>query len=384
MGKTRAIISLEALRHNLNQIRSRLAPHVKILAMVKANAYGHGLVECARVLRTEGVAALGVAFIEEAMELRKAGDRGRIIVLTPPFPEEAELYAAYQVECIISSEEIFRSFAEYTQETQHSIVAHIFIDTGMHREGISEDKVPKILKLSDDYPHLHITGICTHFATAETDKYGVYEQLARFTRILRKCQDFGYHFPDIHAANSAAIADIPESHFTMVRPGIALYGYNASPFIERPFSLIPVLELETAISEVRTVAEGEWISYGRTYRVSETTTIGTLPIGYGHGYPRILGNRASCIIQGKLFPIVGTICMDECMVNLSGQQFPIGQKVTLIGKSARCCITAEHLAQWANTIPYEILTNLNARIDRVYIDSKRREEKHRTEILKTS
>jgi len=370
MRRTQAIISFDALRHNVRQIRQRLAPGVQILAMVKANAYGHGLIPCTQFFRSLHIDTVGVAYLEEALELREAGDTQRIVVFTPPFPDQAPAFAEYQIDCIISSETVFHAFGKYTLQTGKSIDAHLYVDTGMHREGVTPEEAERIVAQFHRYPQLHVVGLCTHFATAEErDKSFTYQQLHRFTQLLHRFQAAGLRFPYIHAANSAAIADIPESHFTMVRAGIALYGYNPSPFLHHPLYLQPVLRLQTCISEVRHLPANEGVSYGLTYRSPHPTTIATLPIGYGDGWSRALSNKAACLIRGTRFPLVGAICMDETLVDLRGHRFPIGEPVTLIGQSGSAQITAEDLAQWAETIPYEILAALNTRIPRIYVES---------------
>ncbi len=369
MRRTQAIISFAALRHNFQEIRRRLKPGTKILAMVKANAYGHGLIPCTRFFRHLNAEAVGVAYLDEALELRQAGDTGRIVVFTPPFADEAPLFAQYHIDCIISSEAIFHAFGQYTVGTGDRIDAHLYIDTGMHREGVYPDTAERICAEADRYPHLRLVGICTHFATAEeADKSFAQKQLSIFRSLLSRLQAAGFHFPYIHAANSAAIADLPESHFTMVRPGIALYGYNPSPSLHHPLPLQPALQLVTTISETRRIAAGEAVSYGQTYRVAQPTTIATLPIGYGDGLVRALSHSGSCLIRGKRFPFAGTICMDETMVDLGDAHFATGEPVVLLGESGGERITAEDWAQWAGTIPYEILVNIGHRVPRVYLE----------------
>ena len=369
MRSTVAIVSLEALRWNLSLIK-RKAQGAGICAMVKANAYGHGMVRCAQALQDEGVAFLGVAFVEEGILLRKAGITCPILVLTPNEPHQAQHVATHNLTMVICSIEQARGLNEVAARG-NAIQGHLYVDTGMHRDGFLASDIADALLEFAEMPGLHLTGICTHLATTDvaSDPF-ITEQLELFARVLWQCELSGFSFAHIHAANTGAIWQSQSACFTLVRPGLSLYGY-ANPADEL-MQLRPVLSIRSAVLSIRHLWPGETVSYGRRFMTPRQTTIVTVPIGYGDGYMRALSGKASCLIGGKQYPVVGTVCMDEVMVDVGDDAVAVGDEVVLLGIQSAGngevnSIDAIDLASWANTIPYEITTAISERVRREYV-----------------
>lgn len=369
MRSTQAYIDTDALAWNVSLVRHRVGDR-RLLGMVKANAYGHGMVEVARVLLASGVDVLGVAFVDEALVLRRNGIAAPIMVLTPTEFHEAATVVEHGLEVVICDIQQARRLSAVARSSGR-IDAHVYIDTGMHREGfLPHDAVDSILALKD-LEGLHCKGICTHFATADDVNSGfVAEQVERFVEVLESCTAAGMTFSYVHAANTGGIWNTVDALFTMVRPGLSLYGYSVVPADELP--LRPVMSLVSRVLSTRRIAAGESVSYGRRWYATEATTIATIPIGYGDGYGRELAGKAQCLINGRRYPIVGTICMDECMVNVGDDAVAVGDSVVLMGtantnEGSPMHIDARVLAEWANTIPYEITTAVTARVPRRYI-----------------
>ncbi|MCO6466240.1 MAG: alanine racemase [Bradyrhizobiaceae bacterium] len=370
MRSTTAVINLDHLRSNLAVIKQK-AHGRGICAMVKANAYGHGMVQCAKVLEAEGVDFLGVALVDEAVVLRQAGIRMPILVLTPNEPQDAALAVTHGLTMVICSMEQARVLNAAAKDTK--VGGHVFVDTGMHRDGFPFQEVHERLDELAQLENLELTGICTHLATTDVaDDAFIQEQLERFSTVLKNCADRGRTFACIHAANTGAVWQTPESLFTLVRPGISLYGY-ASP-LDPSVQLHPVMSITSRVISLRRLWPGETVSYGRRYAVDRPTTIATIPIGYGDGYSRSLSNKAHCVIDGKRYPVVGTVCMDEIMVDVGDDPIEVGSLVHLLGEQTTedgsASVDANDLAQWAETIPYEITTMVGPRIPRTFIGGR--------------
>jgi alanine racemase len=363
-----AKIDLSALDHNLGVIRKR-APGMAVLAMVKANAYGHGMIAVSQRLERQGVDALGVAFVEEGVTLRRAGITTPIMVLTPVARAEADDVVRHSFISVVCDADQARAISEAGRRAERTASVHVYVDTGMHREGVYPHDVPAFLDLLSAMPNLSVDGICTHFATADdaTSEY-LARQLSTFETLLTNLSAMGRRFAHVHAANTGAIWHVGHSMWTMVRPGLSLYGYAASD----AHDLRPVLSLTTTVLSKRRIAAGESVSYGRRWFADRDTTIVTIPIGYGDGYSRHLTGAAQCLVRGKRYPIVGTICMDECMIDVGDDHVEIDDAVVLIGSQTdehgqRHTIDACDVASWAGTIPYEITTAISARVPRHYV-----------------
>jgi alanine racemase len=361
---TYVLINSDALRKNIRIIREHLPDGTAIMAMVKANAYGHGIIECSTIAQEEGVDFLGIAFASEGVMIREAGITMPIILMTPPEPEEWDALLEYGIETIICSPEAISALNERALARNTKISVHVFIDTGMHRDGIIPEDTVAIVKTILQSPGLYWKGICTHFATADADDMSfMMEQEAIFSKCLKELKTLELKPDFIHIGNSAALMRMPETIGNLARPGLSIYGYSPIPG-EFP-DLQPILSLHSAVMSIRKVKEGESVSYGRSFIAQKDTIIGTIPIGYGDGLFRGLTGKLKCIIDGKIFPIVGNICMDECMVDLGDSNIQAGAKVTFIGNEHGIQQSAEDLAILLNTIPYEITTAISARVPRI-------------------
>ena len=367
---TRAVIDLDALEWNYNLIKKR-APTAQVLAMVKANGYGHGMTAISRVLQHLGADMLGVAFVSEAIELREAGITLPIVVLTPHEPQESEAVVTHSLTTVACS----------IAQAQHLSVAaaaqgkvaqmHLYVDTGMHRDGVHPRDVVDVVATIDSLLGIELSGILTHFATADElhDPF-LKEQHQIFEQVLSTLKDKGRVFRYQHVANTGAIWQAPYSHHTLIRPGLSLHGY-AVPESEE-YRLRPTMSIQTTVLSVRHLWPGETVSYGRRFMAAKETRIATIPIGYGDGYLRALSGKSHCLIRGHVLPIVGTICMDECMVDVGDVPVKEGDDVIILGQQADSAgqvhsIDAVQLAEWAGTIPYEITTAVSARVPRIYV-----------------
>ncbi len=362
MRPTRIEISAGALRHNIAFFR-RLAPSARLIAVVKANAYGHGMELVARTIEP-WVDMFGVAFAEEGVALRSAGIRSPIVVLMTPTVADVQTIVAADLDVVACSLEVMGALDRAAKHSNRRIRAHVYVDTGMHRDGISPEDVPAFVEACRHLDGIELVGLCTHFARSdERDCMMTTEQNRRFAHVLEQLTAGGYRFPLVHAANTGAALQHPATHYTALRIGIGLYGI--APGETHAPELQPVLRLSTAVTALRRIGAGEPVSYGSTFTAQRPTTIATIPIGYGDGFSRMLTGRAACLIRGKRYPIVGAICMDECMVDVGDDTIAIGDEVVLIGSQREQTITASEIARCMGTIPYEVTTLLGPRIQRV-------------------
>lgn len=369
MRSTQVHIDLDALEWNLSCIRAQ-APSKKVLGLVKANAYGHGMVPVAHALEVLGIDMLGTALLDEAIELRRNGITTDVLILTPVETHEAVEAAEHQFHVVACSLPQVVAIANAARDRGVTVPLHLYIDTGMLREGFRpHDAVDAATKISA-LQGVSLIGVCTHFATADdpTSPF-LRKQLATFEQSLDDLRGAGFTFKYVHAANSGALWMEQTAHYTMVRTGLALFGYalGAEPYA----ALRPVMSVRSKINSFRRAWPGESVSYGQRYIVPDECTIATVPIGYGDGYLRALSGKGHCIIGGRRYPIVGSICMDELMVNLGAGSCDLEQEVILLGGQTAPdgsfeCIDAIELAERAMTIPYEIMTAFSARVPRVY------------------
>lgn len=369
MRLTRAEVDLASLKHNYDRIREFLGNKVTLLGIVKANAYGHGLVEVSQSLVEYGIDYLGVGFLEEGIELRRSGLYLPILVLGGVLGSQVREFLSNDLEITISSVEIAeRIDHEARTFSRRKARVHLKIDTGMERIGVRSENALQFIERVCRLPHLEVVGLYSHFATAgETDNAFAQEQLGRFGDIVDKVRAQGIEVQYCHMANSAAMLEIPESHFTMVRPGIVLYGI--SPFSNRnpQIPLRPVLSLRSKVVFIKEVPEGRSISYGRKYFTARRTKIATIPVGYGDGFRWQLTNRGEVLIRGRRYPVVGSVCMDQIMVDLGpSTEVHVGDEVVLIGSDGAESITAWELAEKVGTIPYEICIGLTSRVPRIF------------------
>jgi alanine racemase len=361
---TWAEIDLDAIAHNLEEIKRRVGPSVKIMAIVKADGYGHGAVQVAGVSSQAGVDYLGVATLEEAIELREAEFRLPILVLDTILPRCAKTVIDYDLTQTICTRELALKLSEWAKKSNKSVKVHIEVDTGMGRLGIPPERAVDFIEELSELENLYAEGIFTQFALADQPDDGFNEaQIAKFRRVLRELQSRGIDIPLKHAANSAAILEFPQSFFNMVRPGLALYGLYPSSCVKRSMCLKPAMSLRTKVAYLKKVPSGTPISYGRTYITKAETTIATLPVGYGDGYNRLLSDIGRVVIKGKLASVVGRVCMDQIMVDVGNiPEVKIGDEVILMGRA----ISVEEIAQKIQTIPYEVVCMISKRVPRIY------------------
>ncbi|MBI4654166.1 MAG: alanine racemase [Nitrospirae bacterium] len=358
---TRAEIDLVALSHNLTVVKKKTKNKPSILAVVKANAYGHGAVEVARHLLREGVAMFAVAFTTEAIELREAGIIAPILVFFDR--DNIDSYIKYNLTPTVFDLKTAERLSVKAHKHNRKIAIHIKIDTGMGRVGFSvKDGFQSIIKISQ-MRNIELEGIMSHFADAELqDREFALRQLKDFTQLIASLKKKNIDFKFFHISNSAAISLFPEAHLNMVRPGIMLYGYG--PARE---SLKPVMSLKSKIILTKTVPSGTPIGYGMTFITRRKSTIATVPVGYADGYNRKLSNCGEVLINGNRTHVVGMVCMDTIMVDITEiGNAKVGDEVVLIGSQGGERITAQDIADRIGTIPYEILTSIGQRVRRVY------------------
>lgn len=337
------------------------------MAVVKANAYGHGLVEVARFVEKHRANYLGVAIPEEGAILREAGLRIPIHVFTLPANSQLHYYARFGLEATISSLREAKLLNAAGGRMRKTIPVHLKIETGMNRIGVPVEELHGFLKLIAPLRRLEIKGAYTHFATAdERDKRYALKQLKKFELALEMLQQAQVEYELAHCANSGAILDVPQSYFSMVRPGIMLYGYYPTNQTSESIPLKPAMSLRSRVSLVKWIERGESVSYGRRFVAKRRTKIATLPLGYADGYSRVLTGQSSALLGGKEFPIVGTICMDQLMVDVGTADVEIGDEAVLLGSQGKRTITAWDLARRLQTVPYEICCGISARVPRVY------------------
>ena len=364
---TWAEIDLDAISYNLHQIKNRVEPNeAKILAVVKDNAYGHGAVEVARTAASIPVHMLGVVTVEEAIELRQAEIDLPILVLCCILPEQAKEVVRHDIIQTVCDLSICESLSKVADRLNKQAKVHVKIDTGMGRIGVRYDEAARFVKSIVQLPHLAIEGVFTHFAAAGTDEAFTELQLERFNSAISRLDGIGIHIPLKHAANSTAVLGLPSSYFNMVRPGLMVYGLYPSGS-SREIDLKPALSLKTRVVYLKEVPAGWSISYGRTYITEKPAVVASLAIGYGHGYSRRLSNNGEAIIRGMRAPIIGTVCMDQCLCDVTHvPSVSIGDEAVLIGRQGDEEITADEVAQKAGTISYEVLCAINAKMPRIY------------------
>ena len=369
---TCATIDLAALAHNLMQVRARLSRDCSPMAVVKANAYGHGAVEISRALVQSHVTRLAVASVQEGVALREAGITAEIIVLVDLFDAHIQELVAHRLTPVITEQRLLPTLAKAAAASNRPMAIHIKVDTGMGRLGLSPSELATLFNAFSEWKSLRIEGFMTHLADSDgNDSSHTEHQLKSFRGLLEQVEQRGITIPLVHVANSAAIVRYPQSHFSLVRPGIMLYGYHTLPETVPCPELQPVLSLRTTVMQVRTIKPGETVSYNRTFVAKRPSTIAVLPVGYADGYSRRLSNKGFVLIEGKRAPIVGLICMDMTMVDVTDiPSVHVGDSVTLIGRQGQEAIWADEVAGWAGTIPYETLCAIGPRIPRVYSQSK--------------
>ncbi len=369
MKLTVAEINLAHVLHNLNEVRSKISPGCKILAVVKANAYGHGSIEVSRALEIAGVDMLGVATVDEGIRLREAGIRKDILVLGLIYDDCVPDIIKWRLTPVVYTLAVVNLLSEASSSAGITLPVHVKVDTGMRRIGVDSDDAAEFVSNISKLPGIRVEGIMTHFAEADLDdKDFVREQLSRFLSACKSIEQAGIRIPLRHVANSAAIIDMKETHLDMVRPGIMLYGYPPSPQLVNKVDLKYVMTLKSRIIYLKTVPPKTGISYGRIFTTIRETIVATLPIGYADGFSRSLSNIGQVIIRGQRAPVIGRVCMDMTMVDVTDiPDVAVGDEVTIIGGMDGQGISADDIARWTKTISYEVLCRIGERVERVYI-----------------
>ncbi len=365
-----AEIDLDAIGFNIRQIKSRLKKETRLMAVVKADAYGHGAVEASKVCLYNGADCLAVATCDEGVELRQSSIQVPIIILGNTVETQLETVISNRLTQTVFCCDTARAISDAAVRLGKKAIVHIKIDTGMGRIGFSPcekslDEIDSIFNM----PNIEVTGIFTHFASAdESNKDFTLEQYKKFRFMTDSLEKRGHKGLIRHCANSAAILDMPELQLDMTRAGIIVYGMYPSSQVSTELELKPAMKLKSQISYVKEVEANTSIGYGRTYFTDKKTKVATVPVGYADGYSRKCSNKARVIVGGQYAPVIGNVCMDQLMLDVTHiDNVKIGDSVTIMGKEGELCVSAEELAEIQGTINYEIVCNVGKRVPRVFI-----------------
>ncbi|MEW6578249.1 MAG: alanine racemase [Chloroflexota bacterium] len=362
-------VDLEAIAHNVRAIKRHVGPRVALMAVVKANAYGHGALEVARTALQHGASRLAVARAAEGVHLREAGITDPILVMGYTLIHDIEEAVAHHLTLTVNDMASAETVSALAGRLGRAVPIHVKIDTGMGRFGLLPDEVLPFVDRLAALPGVWVEGLFTHFAVADlADKEYTRHQFRVFQRVRAQLEAANHRIPICHVANSAATLDLLEMHLDAVRAGIAIYGLRPSSEVDPAVPLRPALSLKSHVTRVRTLPAGASISYGRTYVTPRAMPVALIPVGYGDGYHRLISNRGAALINGQRAPIVGRVCMDQLVVDVS-QTGPVAvnSEAVLIGRQGESCITAEEVATWAETINYEVTTALLPRVPRLYL-----------------
>jgi alanine racemase len=366
---TRAVVDLGAIEHNVAGVRELVGKNVEILAVVKADAYGHGAVKTARTCERAGAAALGVALVQEGVELRLAGIGLPILVQCCADAREIDIIIEHRLMPTVASLEFGKELSRKTAETGATLDVHADIDTGMGRIGFAPETAVEEIAEVADLPGLRLDGLYTHFSTSEIENDPwTQNQLAVFVELVERLSEMEIRPPRIHATNSGGIINYPQAHLTLARPGLMLYGVYPHRDLEKKIDLRPALSFETSIAFMKDITEGVSLGYGRSYISPGPMRIATANVGYADGYPWRLSNNATALVRGARVPVVGRVSMDQLLLDVSSVPgVAPGDSVTLLGSDGSERVRAEDLAEWAGTISYEILCRISKRVPRVYV-----------------
>ncbi|GAB4310835.1 MAG: alanine racemase [Candidatus Sumerlaeia bacterium] len=376
---TRAIIHLARFRSNIERIRSAVGPNRGVMAVIKADAYGHGMMPLARAAREAGAVWLGVATVDEALMLKGAGLGLPILILAPIMPADAPAVVEAGLRAAVGNLAQVDALSHAAQKCLKPAMAHLKIDTGMGRSGFWHEDLPGVLPRLAAARSIRWEGVMTHFAESDSpDPSFTEEQIARFEHALVLCRQAGLNFRIVHAANSGAVLQHPNAWYNLVRPGVMLYGMLPDPLTRRTIDIDPVMSFVTAVADVRDVGKGRSLSYGRTFTTERRSRIALLPVGYGDGYSRLFSSAAQVVVRGLRAPVVGRVCMDQTLVDVTDVPgVEIGDRVLLWGRetmdvgggrSETVTLPAEEAAQWRRTITYELTCNISPRVPREYVE----------------
>lgn len=368
---THVEVNLDRLAGNLQAIRQQVAP-ARVMPVVKANAYGHGLVPVAQHLVAHGADILGVAILEEGLALRQAGINAPVLVMGGIQDEQIPAYLKNDLILTVASLENLLQVDFIAGKLGIPAKVHIKIDTGMGRLGVRYEAAPECLDASLHLSNVMVSGIYSHFANSDAaDLTHARLQLERFKQVLAFYEQRGLPRPMTHMANSGAVLQLPESYFDLVRPGIMLYGVMPSHQVRRTVGVRPALTWRTRPVLSKILPPNEPVSYGSTWRSDHAVRVLTLPVGYADGYFRAFSNRGVVLVRGVRYPVVGRVCMDQILVNVEAEPLGVEDEVVLLGAQGQACLTAEELADMVMTIGYEVLTSISARVPRVYVGEER-------------
>jgi alanine racemase len=366
---TQLEVNLTKIRENFHTIKKHVGP-AKIMPILKANAYGHGLIKIAQLMQDLKADYLGVAVVEEGMLLREYGIKIPILVLGGIWGNQVPLFIKNDLTITASSIEKIIQINETAAKMNTKAKVHIKIDTGMERIGVHYYSAEKLLNTSLICKNIIVEGIYSHFANSDSkDLTHTKLQLERFSEVISFYEKKSLPFPLRHISNSGGILQMPEANFDMVRPGILLYGVYPSDEVPKLLNVMPALNWKSLVIYFKVIKPGHPVGYGLTWQSDKQVRAVTIPVGYGDGYFRNLSNKSEVIIRGKRFPLIGNVSMDQIIVNIDNDSAYNGDEVILLGSDGKVSITCEELARWAGTIPYEILTNINTRVPRVYTDN---------------
>ena len=365
---TRVEVDLKVLAENFKSIKS-FVKNSKVMPVLKANAYGHGLVRVAQLYEELKADYLGVAVVEEGILLREMGVKIPILVLGGVWGNQIPLFLKHNLSITASSIDKLKQIDETSAKMKIKAVVHLKIDTGMERIGVHYYNAEKFLEAAYSYKNINVEGIYSHFATAESEDLTFTKlQLERFNEVLDYYSKHSVKPPIRHISNSGAILQLPEANLDMVRPGIMLFGVYPSKNIKKTILVKPALTWKSLVVYFKVIKEGNAVGYGLTWKPHHNIRAVTVPVGYGDGYLRSMSHKAKVLLNGKLYPVVGNISMDQIVVNIENDSAYNSDEVILLGSDGKNSITAEDLAEWAGTIPYEILTNINTRVPRIYLE----------------
>jgi alanine racemase len=362
---TWAEIDLNAIAANTRHIKRTVGDDTEIIAVIKANAYGHGEVPVAQTVLAAGATRLAVHRTIDGVRLRRGGINAPILILGYTPPSGVAMILDYNLTPTV----IDRDFAKLLSEkADRPIPIHIKVDTGMSRYGLFPEEVSDFVRYAKALPNVEVEGLFSHFATAdEADRGPMLDQWHTFQKVLATLKAEGTHPPVCHICNSAGVLALPDAHLDAVRPGILLYGHNPSSACRAPFQLQPALTLKSIVVRLRRLEAGRGIGYGRTYITPAPMDAALVPIGYGDGYHRLISNRGAVLIHGQRAPIRGRVSMDQVVVDVSHiADVELGDEVVVIGRQGEGEITAEEVADWAETLNYEVLTALHPQVVRTY------------------
>lgn len=372
LNRAWAEIDLDAIAHNTREVKKFTGDRVELMGVVKADAYGHGVIEVVRTLLDNGVSRLAVSMLDEALQIRKMGINVPILILSYTDPSRADEIVLNDVTQTVFSLDLARALSDAAVRLGKYVKIHVKVDTGMSRVGFMPgyNAVKNIMEIGK-MPGIVIEGIFTHFASAdESDRSYTMMQFERFMSLCNELSRVGIHIPVKHVCNSGGIIQYPQMHLDMVRPGIILYGLYPSQEVDRgSISLKPAMSLKANVILVKEVDKDVYISYGRTFRTSRKSKIATIPIGYADGYTRLLSNKGRMLVNGEFAPVVGRICMDQCMIDVTDleHEVHVGDEVVIFGSQNGASISVDEIAEQVGTINYELLCIIGKRIPRVYI-----------------